>query len=125
MKIFLIPIFLLLTGPLTCSKQDQAPDVCYKGRLSIKGICMNYVIEVIEGDVDKSLIVEKWTHPTTGIVYQNAFALESICTFPSSIQEGDEFYFHIPKNPPAQTCAQCQAYSAVPDKSISIDFCNN
>lgn len=129
MKWLIIPIFFLITGPVTCSKQDQLsdnqkPGVCFKGRLSVTGICGNFVIEVIEGDIDRKLVVEKWTHPYTGVVYNNAFALESICTFPTTIQEGDEFYFSIAADSPEQKCPVCLAYSPVPEKRISIDICN-
>ena len=85
---------------------------------------MNYVIQITEGDVDKALYESSWQNPLTNTTYQNVFGLESICTFPSTIKEGDEFYFSIPKRPIVQTCAQCKAYSPTPSKKISIEICN-
>jgi hypothetical protein len=86
---------------------------------------MNYVIQIIEGDVDKSLYESSWQNPLSNTTYQNVFGLESICTFPSTINEGDEFYFSIPKRSVVQACAQCKAYSPIPNKKISIEICNN
>jgi hypothetical protein len=85
---------------------------------------MNYVIQITEGDVDKSLYESSWQNPLTNTTYKNVFGLESICTFPSTINEGDEFYFSIPKSPIVQTCAQCKAYSPIPSKKINIEICN-
>jgi hypothetical protein len=84
---------------------------------------MNYVIQITEGDVDKALYESSWQNPLTNTTYQNVFGLASVCTFPSTIKEGDEFYFSIPKRPLVQTCAQCKAYSPIPDKMIYIEIC--
>lgn len=65
----------------------------YKGRLEIKGICMNYTIKLLEGDMDTSLIAGTWTNEVTGKIHKNVFALGSPCIFPSSVKEEDEFFF--------------------------------
>ena len=121
-KYLIIFIFLL---NISCNKSNDTSVTCFKGKLVLKGICMNYVIQIIEGDVDKSLYESSWQNPLTNTTYQNVFGLESICTFPSIINEGDEFYFSIPKRPVVQACAQCKAYSPIPNKKISIEICNN
>ena len=120
---FSYAIIFLLT--ISCNKSSDTSIACFKGKLVLKGICMNYVIQIIEGDIDKSLFESSWQNPVTNTSYQNVFGLESICNFPSTINEGDEFYFTIPKNPKAQTCAQCLAYSPTPSKKINIEICNN
>ncbi len=121
-KYLIIFIFLL---NISCNKSSDTSVTCFKGKLVLKGICMNYVIQIIEGDVDKSLYESSWQNPLSNTTYQNVFGLESICTFPSTINEGDEFYFSIPKRPVVQACAQCKAYSPIPNKKISIEICNN
>jgi hypothetical protein len=121
-KYLIIFIFLL---NISCNKSNDTSVTCFKGKLVLKGICMNYVIQIIEGDVDKSLYESSWQNPLSNTTYQNVFGLESICTFPSTINEGDEFYFSIPKRPVVQSCAQCKAYSPIPNKKISIEICNN
>ena len=121
-KYLIIFIFLL---NISCNKSNDTSVTCFKGKLVLKGICMNYVIQIIEGDVDKSLYESSWQNPLSNTTYQNVFGLESICTFPSTINEGDEFYFSIPKRPVVQACAQCIAYSPIPNKKISIEICNN
>ena len=121
-KYLIIFIFLL---NISCNKSSDTSVTCFKGKLVLQGICMNYVIQIIEGDVDKSLYESSWQNPLSNTTYQNVFGLESICTFPSTINEGDEFYFSIPKRPVVQACAQCKAYSPIPNKKISIEICNN
>jgi len=119
---YLLAFFVLLN--ISCNKSNDTIQNCFKGKLVLKGLCMNYVIQVIEGDVDKALYESSWQNPSTKTTYQNVFGLGSICTFPSTINEGDEFYFSIPKSSIVQTCAQCMAYSPTPSKKISIEICN-
>lgn len=91
----------------------------YKGRLEVKGICMNYTIKLLEGNIDTSKIVSEWKNEVTGKSYTNVFALGSVCTFPSGINEGDEFSFSIDSST-VQNCAVCLAYYPKPSKSLSI-----
>ena len=90
-----------------------------KGKLAIKGICMNYVIEVLSNNVDQSLIEKSWTNEFTEISYENVFGLGSICDFPENIGEGDEFNFSIIEEND-QICANCKAYSPTPKKKLFI-----
>ncbi len=94
------------------------------GKLVLKGICMNYVIEVLDGDIDTDLIESEWTNEMTNAVYKNVFALGSVCNFPENIEEGDTFQFSIETNGTDQTCAVCEAYSPTPEKSLRIKVCN-
>ena len=117
-------VTLIILSNISCNKSNNSSVACFKGKLVLKGICMNYVIQITEGNVDNSLYESSWQNPVTNTTYQNVFGLASICTFPSTIKEGDEFYFSIPKNPIVQTCAQCQVYSPIPSKRINIEICN-
>ena len=119
---YLVAFIFLLN--IACNKSSNSPTACFKGKLVLKGICMNYVIQITEGNVDSSLYEISWQNPESGITYQNVFGLESICTFPPIINEGDEFYFTIPKKPIVQTCLQCKAYSPIPSTLINIEICN-
>ena len=119
---YLVAFIFLLN--IACNKPSNSSIACFKGKLVLKGICMNYVIQITEGNVDTALYEISWQNPESGITYQNVFGLESICTFPSIINEGDEFYFTIPKKPVVQTCLQCKAYSPIPSKLINIEICN-
>ena len=93
------------------------------GKLVLKGICMNYVIEVIEGNIDPNLIEKEWINELTNVAYNNVFALGSVCSFPEGIEEGDTFQFSVQTNDADQTCAVCEAYSPTPDKSLQINIC--
>ena len=116
-------IFFIILLNISCNKSNDTSVACFKGKLVLKGICMNYVIQIIEGDVDKSLYESSWQNPLTNTTYQNVFGLASTCTFPTTIKEGDEFYFSIPKNPIVPACADCKAYSPTPSKKIFSEIC--
>lgn len=123
MKLYsLIP--LVFTLPLTMNKcKDKTEHSTYKGRLEVKGICMNYTIKLIEGSLDTSNIVTEWKDEVTGKTHTNVFALGSACSFPSTINEGDEFYFTIDSTY-VSNCAVCLAYYPKPPKAIAIKVVN-
>ena len=118
MKI-LFASFMLLTLLIQekCNKGKRVAN-CYKGRLEIKALCGNYTIALVEGQLDSSKIQASWTDEQTSKIYKNVFALGSPCSFPDSIQAGQEFYFTI--EPTIQNCMVCQAYYPKPAKSLSI-----
>ena len=115
--IYLFALLLLLS----CSKNnsDSELESSYKGKLVVKGICMNYVIQVLDSDFDSSLIELNWINEFSDISYTNVFALGSVCDFPEDIEEGDEFNFII-DNFKNNNCAVCLAYSPTPNKYLSI-----
>jgi hypothetical protein len=106
---------------LSCSKNNSDTELesSYKGKLVVKGICMNYVIQVLDSDFDSSLIELNWINEFSDISYTNVFALGSVCDFPEDIDEGDEFNFII-DNSKDNNCAVCLAYSPTPNKYLSI-----
>lgn len=109
----------LILSNSDCSKKTAA----YKGRLEVKGLCMNYTIGVLQGNIDPSLIVSDWTDETTGKQYKNVFKLGSPCNFPSTINQGDEFYFTIDSST-VQNCAVCMAFYPTPSKALAIKVVN-
>lgn len=123
MKIYsLLPfVFILAIATNKCKKKSE--DQVYKGRLEIKAICMNYTIKLLEGSLDTTQLVAEWKDETTGKTYNNVFALKSVCSFPSTILEGDEFYFTIDPDP-VRNCAVCMAYYPKPPKSVAIKVVN-
>lgn len=115
---FLSAIFLLAVSADNCNGKKSGVAV-YKGKLSIKALCMNYTIELLEGNMDTSKIAASWTNESTGKTYHNVFALGSPCTFPAKLNEGDTFYFVIDSMPDRE-CAVCMAYYPKPAKALSI-----
>ena len=111
-------IFLLL--PLLafqCNVEDEIPP--YKGKLAVAGMCGNYTIVLLEGNLSSNTYENTWVDPQTGISYNKAFRLANICDFPNSVQEGDEFYFYIEPRPNDQ-CATCLAFYPTPQRSLAI-----
>src|SRR6476469_7531543 len=101
----------------SCNTVKPVNTSCFKGRLEIKGACMNYTIKLLEGNMDTSLIVNTWTNESTGKSYSNVFALGSRCSFPADIQEGQEFYFVV-DNTTVQNCAVCMNVLSCAPKTI-------
>jgi hypothetical protein len=110
--------FVLLSA-FQCCKEPVTPTTCYKARLEVKGVCMNYTIKVLEGAIDPGLIQASWTDPATGKTHQNIFGLASPCDFPSDIAEGDEFYFVLNQNSNTD-CGVCEAYYPTSTKKLHI-----
>jgi len=118
MKLILIAAIAALPFSKQSCKKNTATPNCFKGRLEVKGICSNYTIKLVEGKVDTSMIAAEWKDEVTGKNHSNVFALGSPCTFPATLNEGDEFYFTIDTT--RQQCAVCMAYYPKPEKALSI-----
>lgn len=114
---FFIALAALGLASATCNKTARTGN-CYKARLEIKGICMNYVIKVLEGDLNALPLEKTWTDEATGKTHQNVFGLGNPCDFPDLL-EGQEFYFTL--NPSPKTdCAVCEAYRPTPKSKNNI-----
>ena len=111
-------LILVLAQATTC-KNGKTGSNCFKARLEIKALCMNYTLTVLEGKIDTSLVESKWTDPNTGKEYANAFRLGTPCNFPVNLNQGDEFYFTI-DNTVDNNCAVCKAYYPTPSKALNI-----
>ena len=119
----LLILFTVLTAATCNPNTETALAVnCFKGKLVIKGICMNYVVQVVQGDTSKLKVAATWMDETTDKTYNNVFALGSKCNFPD-MQEGDEFYFVLDSTV-KQDCAVCMMYYPVPSKKLSIRVIN-
>lgn len=117
-------LLLLIPFLLQCKSAEKLNPSCYQGKLVLQGICMNYVIEAVNKDLDTNKVEPIWQNPMSGKVYSNIFALASVCTFPANIKEGDTFYFKVLNTPPKDNnCAQCLAYSPTPNKKLYIEVC--
>lgn len=135
--VFLSSIFLLTISAQNCNnrssvknetmadsavakKTDSAQVKIYKAKLEIKAICMNYTLRLVEGSIDTSLISGNWMDETTHKTYQNVFALGNPCTFPATIQQGQDFNFVIDTTSAQKQCAVCMAYYPTPPKKLFI-----
>ena len=121
MKLLIVAAFILATTINKCKNKNESS--VYKGKLEVKGMCMNYTIKLLEGNIDASKLVAEWKNEMTGKTHSNVFALGSACNFPSTINEGDEFYFTIDTTY-VSNCAVCLAYYPKPAKSIAIKVVN-
>lgn len=109
---------------IACSKDEIDDLKFYSGVLVVKGICMNYVIQVLDDDFPRDLLETNWTNEFSEQEFQNVFALGSVCDFPENIDQGDAFKFLIDDNK-ENLCAVCLAYSPVPQKRVSITVVEN
>jgi hypothetical protein len=127
MKFFFILSLLntLLLSSGDCSNKSKTTESNkYKGKLEIAGICMNYTIHVVEGNIDTSLIETNWTDEVSMKAYNNVFRLGNPCQFPPTIKQGDEFYFKIDSSE-TKPCTVCMAYYPTPNKAVSIKVLSN
>jgi len=118
-QLLILPaLFILTVSADKCgSKKDKTNT--YKAKLETKALCMNYTLRLVEGNIDTSLIAASWTDESTGKTFTNAFALANPCDFPSTINEGDEFYFTI-DTAKTKDCPVCMAYYPTPPRKLSI-----
>src|SRR5574337_1288151 len=124
MKLLLVlSSFILLSSSTKSCKEQELAKGCYKGKLEIKALCMNYTISIQSKNFDTSTVAANWTDESTGKSYKNVFGLASRCTFPDSLKEGDEFYFTIDTTS-VQNCMVCMAYYPTPSKKLSIKVLN-
>jgi hypothetical protein len=114
---------------MSCDKQQEiqqvvADSTCYKGKLVLKGICNNAVVEVLDDRMNPAFYEKTWKDESTGIVYKNVMGNANYCTFPGDLKEGQEFYFRIdlPTSLPAD-CANCKALSPTPQTRQYIQIC--
>jgi hypothetical protein len=119
---FLINLVMFFFGCETETKKTESLETCFIGKLVKKGICMNYVIEVMDENFDKNLIEINWFDDLSNQEYKNVFTLASVCDFPNDIMEGEIFNFSVLENY-NQQCAVCLAYTPTPEKSINIRLC--
>lgn len=119
--LMLIPgLFLLSASANKCSsKKSSNNGNTYKARLETKALCMNYTLTLLEGNIDTSLVNSIWTDESKGKTFNNAFGLGNPCDFPSTINEGDEFYFTI-DSAKTKDCAVCMAYYPTPPRKLMI-----
>ena len=123
MKKFILTPFVFILLVTTDKCKNKKENSVYKGKLEVKGMCMNYTIKLLEGSIDTSKLVAEWKDEMTGKTHNNVFALGSVCNFPPTINEGDEFSFTIDTSY-ISNCAVCLAYYPKPSKSIAIKVVN-
>ena len=123
MKKFILTPFVFILLVTTDKCKNKKENSVYKGKLEVKGMCMNYTIKLLEGSIDTSKLVAEWKDESTGKIHNNVFALGSVCNFPPTINEGDEFSFTIDTTY-VSNCAVCLAYYPKPTKSIAIKVVN-
>ena len=92
--LFILVFFLFLS----CQKDNLNNNCSYnstKGKLVVKGICMNYVIQILDNNIDYSLIEKEWIHEFTKETYKDVFRLGSVCNFPEYLNEGEALSYEV------------------------------
>lgn len=114
--IFAITAMAIAAAPPTCNKQKRS-GACFKGRLEDRGICGNFTITVLEGDLPG--VDATWTNEQTGKTYTQVFRPANPCGIPDNLKPGDSFYFTL-DSAGTSNCNRCMAYYPAPGSSISI-----
>jgi hypothetical protein len=121
-KIFLY--LVLTTTTLTflnfqCKKEQVVN--CITGKLVVKGLCSQYVIQVIGSDTSELATDAVWNDPETGKTYNNVFTVSNYCDFPA-MEVGETFTFRINQEKPILYCIICAAIRATPTAKNSIKY---
>lgn len=118
---FLLVFVLMILSSYQCNRKAAAGTGKLRGKLIIKEICAHYVIQVIEGTVDTSMVTYGWKDDKRNKVYDKVFTVSNRCSFAAdSLKEGDEFEFTFDKNPPPENCLVCMAFYPTPPKRHPI-----
>ncbi len=91
-----------------------------KGKLVIKELCSHYVVAIIEGNADTSMVANQWRDDKRQTTYDNVFTVSNRCDFPANLNEGDVFEFTFDPNPSPQNCMVCMAFYPTPPKSSAV-----
>ena len=119
--ISLLCVALLITTAYQCNNRTASGSPGkLKGRLVIKEICAHYVVEVTGGKVADSLVTNGWKDDKRGKTYNKVFTVSSRCSFPATLNEGDEFEFNIETNAAPENCAVCMAFYPTPPTRNAI-----
>jgi hypothetical protein len=120
------PVLAILTCVLLlnlfqyCSPKPQAGSTaCMQGKLVKRGICGQYVVQLMSEPADGISYAKQWTDSMAQKSYENVFTVSNPCNFPASIKEGDTFNFTITSEADAP-CIQCRAYTPTPSQRNNI-----
>lgn len=113
---------------MTCNKVDSTDivvdPICYKGKLIMRGLCGNAVVQVLDPNMPSTFYEASWKDPMTGTVYEKVMGNLNYCSFPGDIKENTVIYFTV-EYPNVPMCAQqCKAYSPSPEKRQYIRVCS-
>ena len=119
-RILQLPLFfgIILFGACKPSRQHSSGP--FTGKV-IGGICSQYTIQLIAGDMDPARYVKTWKNNMTDSIYHNVFSVSNYCQFNGQhLQNGDVFQFRLLSDIPVQNCAVCMIYSPTPPVSNAI-----
>ncbi len=121
-------LIALLCQSMTCNKSNSTDatidPICYKGKLIMRGLCGNAVVQVMDPSMPPAFYEASWRDPMTGTVYENVMGNLNYCSFPGDIKENTIFNFTIEYPTVVPDCAQCKAYSPSPEKRHYIRVCS-
>ncbi|HQV06378.1 MAG: hypothetical protein R2796_01595 [Chitinophagaceae bacterium] len=116
-SLFILACSIVLLSNSECHQPKHSN--VYKGRLELKGICLNYTVQCLDKNIDTSLINTHWENEISHKNYRNVFGIQNPCSFPDSIKKGDVFYFTIDTSL-QDHCVRCMAYYPTPPRKLSI-----
>ena len=101
------------------NRQGLEAGQCMKGILVKKGICGQRVIKITSLNKEGVVYAAEWKDDLSGKIYENVFTVENSCSFPASINEGDEVSFKLTSDK-TNNCVVCQAFTPVPKEKNNI-----
>lgn len=123
-QLFIIAISIIM---FSCSKLPASGNSGGDGlRIKAKVIritCASTTIDIL--DAAHYNLGESWTIEGTTNTYNHAAVVANKCELPSTLKEGDTFYFKVINQSEANTdCIVCMMYDYPPSKSIYLKVVN-
>jgi hypothetical protein len=116
---------IVIMGSAGCGKKparELTNGDCLTGKLVVKGPCLQYVIEIVQGDTPQGKVAAEWKDPFDNKTYRNVFTVENSCDFPGDVAVGEKFRFTWTKAG-SNNCMRCEAYRDTPAENAAIRLC--
>jgi hypothetical protein len=121
-KLFLLAVILFFAGAgFNCRPNVELPPGFIKGKLVVNGPCGNYVVQVVEGDIDPSRLLKTWTDSVRDTTYTNVFRVANACDFGGArLLQNDIFQFKLNDTVIVQNCMLCMIFYPTPAVSNTV-----
>jgi hypothetical protein len=114
-------LLLLISPGFICNKGIDIPVLT--GKLIASDGCLQFVVEVTDGSVDPTRVVDTWKDTDNDSVYHNVFRLTGVrdaCAIGAyGVSKGDSFQFQFDPNPQHTLCYTCNSMTTLAMPPIS------
>ena len=119
-RLFQLPLFFGILFFGACKPSRMHSSGPFTGKL-LTGVCSQYMVQLVSGDLDPSKYVAAWEHPVNHKIYHNVFAIRNECYFgTTNVNIGDVFQFTVEADSARENCVVCFIYEPTPPVSNTV-----